>query len=244
MRNDKRNFARRNIAFTLIELLVVIAIISLLVSILLPSLTKAKDLARMTVCLSQWRGIGLANQYYAEEYGGYIPKPYDHVIKRSWSLLLEICHFIDKDDPRLMDPAALAAEEKHPRWGYQVSGYGMNQTWEEPDPSGNGNPRWHPDIVKAPSEEVVFFDNRGESPSGGPLLDIYDPGLHPNWWGSGSDLDALCPRMSTRHMGSPNVLFLDWHGEHVSVEQATEWSEYWLGNNFSNVPACWHPDWD
>ena len=53
--------------FTLIELLVVIAIISLLVSILIPSLTKAKDLAKRAVCANQLRGIGLGIQMYMSE---------------------------------------------------------------------------------------------------------------------------------------------------------------------------------
>ena len=53
--------------FTLIELLVVVAIISLLVSILLPSLARAKDQARSAVCKSQMRQIHLAVIYYAEE---------------------------------------------------------------------------------------------------------------------------------------------------------------------------------
>ena len=60
-------------AFTLIELLVVIAIISLLVSILLPSLQKAKDLARAVVCLHNLKGIGLAVNLYSTEYEGYFP---------------------------------------------------------------------------------------------------------------------------------------------------------------------------
>ncbi len=53
--------------FTLIELLVVIAIIALLVTILMPSLQRAGDLARRAICLSQMRTIYLAEALYAED---------------------------------------------------------------------------------------------------------------------------------------------------------------------------------
>lgn len=62
-----------NRAFTLIELLVVVSIIALLISILLPSLKKARDQAKDTVCRSTMHQLGLANGYYAQDNGDYLP---------------------------------------------------------------------------------------------------------------------------------------------------------------------------
>ena len=68
-----RNRTIRN-AFTLIELLVVIAIISLLVSILLPSLQQAKLLAQSAVCLSTQRSLGMGLQMYTAEHAQKLPR--------------------------------------------------------------------------------------------------------------------------------------------------------------------------
>ena len=57
-------------AFTLIELLVVIAIVSLLVSILLPSLNAAKELARRAVCASGLHGNFAGLMVYTGENDG------------------------------------------------------------------------------------------------------------------------------------------------------------------------------
>ena len=59
---------RKRHAFTLIELLVVIAIISLLVSILLPSLQEARELAKRTACSSNIHQLQVAFFTYDSEY--------------------------------------------------------------------------------------------------------------------------------------------------------------------------------
>jgi prepilin-type N-terminal cleavage/methylation domain-containing protein len=62
--------------FTLIEVLVVVAIIALLVSILLPSLIRARAQARMVTCQSNMRQLGLAFLTYATENKGALPGAY------------------------------------------------------------------------------------------------------------------------------------------------------------------------
>ena len=54
-------------AFTLIELLVVIAIIALLVSLLMPALNKAREQARMALCLTNQKGLSISWTIYAQE---------------------------------------------------------------------------------------------------------------------------------------------------------------------------------
>lgn len=67
--------------FTLIELLVVIAIIAVLASMLLPALSRAREMARRAACIGQFRQIGLATSMYCGENGGHLPP-----MAQTWAL--------------------------------------------------------------------------------------------------------------------------------------------------------------
>jgi len=60
--------------FTLVELLVVIAIIAILVSILLPSLSKAREIARRSVCSANLHRWGVSIHAYVWDGDGKIPE--------------------------------------------------------------------------------------------------------------------------------------------------------------------------
>ena len=61
-------------AFTLVELLVVIGLIGLLIALLLPALSRARDAARTTACLSNARTVGQAMAIYHGDWGVLYPE--------------------------------------------------------------------------------------------------------------------------------------------------------------------------
>jgi prepilin-type N-terminal cleavage/methylation domain-containing protein/prepilin-type processing-associated H-X9-DG protein len=66
--------SQRKAGFTLVELLVVIGIIALLISILLPSLNRARETANRVKCASNLKQIGLAILLYSNENKGAYPR--------------------------------------------------------------------------------------------------------------------------------------------------------------------------
>lgn len=104
-----KNWTRKSqvSAFTLVELLVVIGIIALLISILLPSLNKARMQAQTLACMANLRSIGQAISIYCSNNRGSLPigywngettilsqvvasigKPADIASQSDWSMLL------------------------------------------------------------------------------------------------------------------------------------------------------------
>lgn len=116
--------ARRTIrtrAFTLVELLTVVAIISLLVSILLPALSAARDQGRSIVCLARMRECGRTMMVFAHDHGDRIQLSTDLIgLNEHFNSTMENVEF-DRNGELMSWTAALA----------KVSGYDykLNRDW-------------------------------------------------------------------------------------------------------------------
>ena len=89
-------------AFTLIELLVVISIIALLVSILLPALSKAREQAKAVVCSANLNQIGYAFFFFNDDRGKF-PCQQPGYFNNYWTSL--IAAYIDPTHPDLFCPS-------------------------------------------------------------------------------------------------------------------------------------------
>lgn len=74
----------RKEGFTIVELLVVIAIILFLTALLMPALSRVRETAKVTKCISNLRQLYIATYAYAADYDG--KAPFDHLLViKKWS---------------------------------------------------------------------------------------------------------------------------------------------------------------
>ena len=78
-------------AFTLIELLVIIAIITLMIALLLPVLTHAREAAGVAICLANQRQLALATLNYSADHDGFVPpsRYVDTDFRTTWTYTLK-----------------------------------------------------------------------------------------------------------------------------------------------------------
>jgi prepilin-type N-terminal cleavage/methylation domain-containing protein len=148
--------------FTLIELLVVVAIIAVLISILLPALSRARDMARRAVCLSNQRQIGIQMSGYSQEYNGFTPdatmynpgtppRPaytynYDQTFyARANGQVMSLGHFfLERDNPAVITSWKLKRYMVEPRILYCPSNKTLPYHVLTDPPSGTGTMWYSP----------------------------------------------------------------------------------------------------
>jgi prepilin-type N-terminal cleavage/methylation domain-containing protein len=100
-----QNWRQHSDAFTLIELLVVIAIIAILAAMLLPSLFRAREQGRRTVCASNLRQFGLVFSMYEHD----DPKDLPETVETGGSYRQPNHAYPFKDDvPRFLNAEAIS----------------------------------------------------------------------------------------------------------------------------------------
>jgi prepilin-type N-terminal cleavage/methylation domain-containing protein/prepilin-type processing-associated H-X9-DG protein len=191
---------RRRGAFTLVELLVVIGIITILISILLPVISKAREQARRTACLSNLRQVHLAFHMYAQSHKDQVPLGYRAGFKQFNSMIFsftsgKIVLFGWLYNASLMSQpdAFFCPSETDTR--------SMRATAENPWPPGD-DPAKHTYAGYGCRPEINIPDDPA------PGLQLPRLGRFKNKAIFG-DLTALPERVETRHRTGVNILYGD-----------------------------------
>lgn len=215
---------RPNHGFTLIEVLVVVAIIALLISILLPSLAKARDEAKDTVCKARTNQLGLSMRYCFETYKAYplLDDGNDGVHKNvmgTWVDVLFATRFLKDlsvaECPKDLGPDPLNVS-RGSEWGFRRpgGGFGVDYSYGISVPCSTYGwkvPNSGFSIDKYQSSIVLLGDGWWNWMHGFGAPGIkYNLATYMYWGGT-----TVGYRHGSRSLMSTNMLFLDGHAQSI-----------------------------
>ena len=251
----KRRFRSHRSGFTLVELLVVVAILSLLISVMLPSLSKARQQARAVTCLGRCRELGRAMTLYLNDFDHYpahqfrINDPDDTRVRWFDSLAYILGEYEVQSCPSTKEWVV----GRNNSYGYNYKYLGSVRDNEHEDNPRPPFERFPVKSVRSPHSTIAFADCDGTGwkldyePA--PLKDgndqyrygnhgyTLDPTYIPIWSEgtfSGGEHEPYAwhnwrTYMSNRHLGKAETIFVDGHGEAVKPENAYKDNRMWNG---------------
>ncbi len=232
--------------FSLIELLVVVAIIAALISVLLPSLGKARSNARMVQCLANLKQMGTGAEMYANEQGNYYPPLWVDEGYNSgeykllaWNQNFQFRKMLNLDNTKdkwdepdgLFCPDSPEIERRDNNWGNQ---YGMNNVGAVFDVRKGQRSGTHYVVamhrqkMKMPGMKIALTDATHKSAPA--VQDAVNPAVR---WAQKGDLAAARGGHYTaayRHLAGKglNGMHYDGHASYYSMAEAYPDNVGWL----------------
>jgi prepilin-type processing-associated H-X9-DG protein len=222
----------RRCAFTLVELLVVTAMIALLVGLLLPVLSRAREQARSTACLSNLRQLALAAQMYCDAHKGSYPLSnysvfhpplaisynWDFTVQRDTSTgataVTPGLLFLERTDARIFqcpafDGRSNTLADPHTGYNYNTSYVGGEQAGSTIIPPARQSD------IRRPERLALFGDGQF---AGGANKFMRSPRFSP----TEVQVARHSGTQGFRHRGQTNVAFADGHAQTLSTRHSTD----------------------
>lgn len=189
--------------FTLVEMLVLLAIIGILTTLLIPSLTRARETSRSSVCLSNLKQVGVASYSYATENRGIFRIAYD----KWWNQKFWEGDYLPREESAMTCPSLQFngdwSSESYVTYGGVVDtgggnlreGYIRNADFKGADSKK----------VESPNEFFLFTDSAKINAD-----DELVQWVNIRWF---NGPEAGGQRVHTRHNETANIWFLDGHAQ-------------------------------
>jgi len=223
------------LGFTLIEILVVISIISLLIGISIPALSRARENARRTRCLTNVRQLRIALQLYADSHEGRVP-PRDYEGGAVW---------VDRLEPYYTDRKLLRCptDGRRTDQSYLMNGFidyflvnAFSGNWDEffGAYKSGGFPGLRLSNISQPGDTITLGEKREDSDDDA-YMDIWPP-----QYGSDHLTEVAHNKHrsgSSERSGGSNYAFADGSARYLKFGTAFSPKNLWaVTDQFRNAP--------